>query len=251
MQLGGIGSGHGADTHQVTNCIHTHTHSDKSGGAMQAGQVMAQASQAMAQAETQDAQFTLTGWLEKTLGSGKRLLGSLWGSDAGTAGQSDGRTGAEQTLAQINEAVVTDGAGRSLTGQENRLPDDPQSVAGGLHTPQIAAAASTVRFQELRDNPYFSAVEKSDGQQGSLLQRVKGKLKSMREQLAEHLPGRFSNAQTKGSFQSRKENHREDLRRRSKFRKDELEIDCVLTDDSYLLDSYDRKGGYSKLSAEK
>lgn len=250
MQLGGIGSGHGhgTDTHQITNCMHTHTHYDRLEGASGGAAARAAlASQVMAQAETQDAQFTLTGWLEKILGSGKRLLGSLWGSDAGTAGQSSGRTGAEQTLAQINDAVVTSGTGRSTAGQENRLPDDPQSVARGLHTPQIAAAASTVQLQELRDNPYFSAVEKSDGQQGSLLQRMKEKLKSM----TEHLPGKFSNAQTKGSFQSRKENHKEDLRKRSRFRKDELEIDCVLTDDSYLLDSYDRKGGYSKLSAGK
>lgn len=250
MQLGGIGSGHGTDSHQVTNCMHAHAHYDKgaSGGAAAGA---AQASQVMTQAKTQDAQFTLTGWLEKTIGSGKRLLGSLWGSDAGTAGQSGSRTGAEQTLAQINEAAVTEGARRSLAGQENRLPDDPQSVAGVLHTPQIAAAASTVRLQGLRDNPYFSAVEKSDGQRGSLLQRVKGKLKGIQEHLSERLSGKFSNAQTKGSFQSRKENHREDLRKRSRFRKDGLEIDCVLTDDSYLLDSYDRKGGYSKLSAEK
>ena len=124
-------------------------------------------------------------------------------------------------------------------------------MARGLHTPQIAAAASTVRLQELRNNPYFSAVEKSDGQPGSLLQRVKGRLKSIQKRLSEHFPGKFSNAQTKGSFQSRKENPREDLRKRSRFRKDELEIDCVLTDDSYLLDSYDRKGAYCKLSAGK
>lgn len=220
MQLGGIesGHGHGTGSHRVTNCIHTHSHNDKGGGGGAAAGAV-RASQVMEQAETLDAQLTLTGWLEKMFGSGKRLLGSLWGSDTGTAGQSDGRTGAKQTAAPINEAVVTAGAGRSPAGQENRLPD----------------------------NPYFSAVEKPDGQPGSLRRRVKERLKSVTERFT----GRFSSAQTKGSFQSRKGNQREDLRRRSKFRKDELEIDCVLTDDSYLLDSYDRKGGYSKLSAEK
>ena len=41
------------------------------------------------------------------------------------------------------------------------------------------------------------------------------------------------------------------MRRRSKYRQDELEIDCVLTDESYLLDSYDRKGEYSQLTTSK
>ena len=77
------------------------------------------------------------------------------------------------------------------------------------------------------------------------------RLKGTAGQLAGHLPGNFFNAQTNNSFQAGKERSREDLRKHSKFRKDELEIDCILTDDSYLLDSYDRKGEYSKLSTKK
>lgn len=40
---------------------------------------------------------------------------------------------------------------------------------------------------------------------------------------------------------------KEDRRRVSVYKKDELEIDCIITDESFLLDSYNRKGDYSKL----
>ena len=77
------------------------------------------------------------------------------------------------------------------------------------------------------------------------------KFKELTGHLAGHLPGNFSGTQTKGSFQAKQEHSKEDLRKHSKYRKDELEIDCILMDDSYLLDSYDRKGEYSKLSTKK
>jgi hypothetical protein len=69
-------------------------------------------------------------------------------------------------------------------------------------------------------------------------------------QLADHLPGRFFGFQTRSSFQSGSR-PKGDLRRKSRYRKDEVEIDCILTDDSYLMDSYDRKGEYSKLTTKK
>ena len=66
--------------------------------------------------------------------------------------------------------------------------------------------------------------------------------------IAGQLLGRFSN---RNSLQSKQEKPKEDRRKHSTYRQDDVEIDCILTDDSYLMDSYDRKGEYSKLSVKK
>lgn len=212
MQLNGIGNSHETDMHHVTNCLHDHAQSEKSGGASLG--VQGADSRTLQTAEMQaEAQFSLSAWLEKTLNSGKKLWGNVWGS---------------------------------------RRQDADQGLPQKLHTPQIAAAATAVtQTQDIQNNPYFSAVERTDDQQGNLWQRIRVKFKNAAGQLAGHLPGKFFNAQTRSSFQAGQEQPKEDLRKRSKFRKDEVEIDCVLTDDSHLLDSYDRKGEYSKLSAQK
>ena len=84
------------------------------------------------------------------------------------------------------------------------------------------------------------------------MQRIRSRVKGVTGQLAGKLPGRFFRFQAKNSFQARSEQKpEENLRKRSKYRKDELEIDCILTDESYLLDSYDRKGEYSQLTTKK
>ncbi len=68
--------------------------------------------------------------------------------------------------------------------------------------------------------------------------------------VADFLAKRFPFA-GKNPFQAKHGRPKEDLRKRSHYRGDDLDIDCVLTDDSYLLDSYDRKGSYSQLSTRK
>lgn len=238
MQLNEVGSGHGSDMHHVTNCIHSHAHLDKK------GQIGAAASsntslQSMMAAESQaDAQFSLAAWLDKTLNSGRKLWGSIWGNgDAAGVIDSGKESGSERGAEQVSAAF---------------RQDDSWSAQQGLHTPQIAAAAAAVvPPQDIHNNPYFSAVDRSDDRQGNLWQRAKVKFKNMAGQFTGRFPGKFSSSQARDSFQARQERPREDLRKHSKFRRDELVIDCVLTDDSYLLDSYDRKGAYSKLSAGK
>lgn len=238
MQLNGIGNGHGTDAHRVTNCMHNHSHIDKV-GSMQAAASDSGVSSMMAAESQSDAQFSLAAWLDRTLNGGRRLWGSIWGNGegmgtAGPAERADNGSGAERVSAALPFA------------------EDSREARQGLHTPQIAAAATGVlQPQDLHNNPYFSAVDRSEDRQGSLLRRVRVKLKNMTGQFAGQLPGRFLSAQTGDSFQARRDRPKEDLRKHSKFRRDELEIDCVLTDDSYLLDSYDRKGGYSRLSAKK
>lgn len=248
MQLNGIGNGHGAETHRVTNCLHDHAQSPKSGGAAAKGMEMSgQAFQA--EARQAEAQFSLSAWLQRTLNRGKRFWGNIWGGDQPTSlGEIALKTAEEQLAAQadLNRETETDTAGRSAPRQ-----DTAQLLPQKLHTPQIAAAATAMaQPQNLQNNPYFAAVEKTDDSQGNLWQRMRVKFRNAAGQLAGHLPGKFFSAQTKSSFQAGQERPKEDLRKKSKFRKDEVEIDCVLTDDSYLLDSYDRKGEYSKLSAK-
>ena len=237
MQLGGIG--HDSDSHHVTNCMHSHSHYDKTGAAGGAGTQAGMSPQAFnAQERQADAQFSLSSWLEKTLVSGRKLWRGIWGS-GGTEGVGGpgSQSGAEQTMAQIHDVNAAEGPSSPL-GQDS------------LHTPQIAAAATALtQQQELHNNPWFLAVDRVAEQQGNLWQRMKVGFKNVAGQLAGHLPGKFLGAQAKGSFQTKQERPKEDLRKKSTFRKDEVEIECMLTDDSYLLDSYDKNGEYSRLSA--
>ncbi len=212
MQLNEIGSGHSSESHHVTSCMHSHAHFDKV-GKMGAAASSGAALQSRMAAESQaDAQLSLAVWLDKTLNGGRKLWGSIWGNGAATG-------------AAEPEKESGDGRG--------------------------AERISAVLPQDIHNNPYFCAVEGQDGRQGNLWRRARVKLKNMAGQLTGRFPGSFLSAQARSSSHTRQERSGGELRRRSKFRRDELVIDCVLTDDSYLLDSYDKKGAYSKLSAER
>lgn len=239
MQLNEIGSGHSQGTHHVTTCMHDHAQIDKVGKMGSASASSGAGVQSMMAAESQaDAQFSLAEWLDKTLNSGRRLWGKIWGdADAAGVTDSDRGSGSERGAQQISAVLPLDG---SRSG--------PQT----LHSSQIETAAAAVpQSRDIHDNPYFSAVKEPDDSHGNLLRRTRQRLENMAGRFTGRFPGKFSGTQTRNSFQARQERTQKDLRRRSKFRRDELVIDCVLTDDSYLLDSYDRNGEYSKLSAGK
>ena len=121
---------------------------------------------------------------------------------------------------------------------DKSLPGSEQVMA------QEAMAGATVRQQNLYDNPYFSAVEDAGKEKQSIWDKMRVRFQSVAGQLTKQFSGR-------NAFQTKQQKPKEDLRRHSRYREDDLEIDCILTDDSYLLDSYDRKGKYSKLSAKK
>lgn len=206
-------------------------------------------------AASQEGQLSLSAWMERILGKGKSLLKGIWGSnETAAAGEAGDKTGAAQVLADIREESMSDGISANVAGQNSRQPDVSQMLtAQPPHTAHIAAASTAVTPQQtIQENPYFSAVENIGGRQDTLWQKVKVRFKDAAGQLAGHLPRKFSGfLQTRNSFQAKQEEPKKDLRKHSKFRRDEVEIDCVLTDDSYLLDSYDRKGEYSKLSTKK
>lgn len=256
MQLGGIGgeSGHTSHAHHVTECMHEHTHFQKNVGAM-GGAGSRSAVQVPQAAGQQEGQLSISAWAEKVLGKGRNLLKGIWGAnETAAAGEAGDKSGEAQVLAQIREDGAAWGIGADVAGYSGRQPDARQDMmAHGPHAPQVAAAATAVTSpQSIQDNPYFAAVENIGGRQDTLWRKVRVRFKDIAGQLAGHLPRKFSGfLQTKNSFQAQQEKPKQDLRRRSKYRRDEVEIDCVLTDDSYLLDSYDRKGEYSKLSTKK
>lgn len=233
MQLGGIGHSHGADAHQVTQCLH-HDHSvtEKESGAA------AKLSTAKADLQAQNAQqqiFSLTAWMQRLLGRGGRLLRGIWG--AGDTGSGADRVGEGKGTAGMEAFGQGTGAGDTGRDSLSRRREEISEEAAHL------AAAQT--------NPYFSVPVDNGAVRMTPFQKIKVRVKEAAGHLSGHLPGNFFKPQTKSDFQmkqERQERPKEDLRRHSKYRKDEVEIDCVLTDESYLLDSYDRTGGYSKLS---
>ena len=232
MQFNGIGKGHDAEMHHVTTCIHDHTHSKKD-AAMGASGMKSPAVETVPQQE--EGQLSLSAWMERLLGNGKRFLWGSW----------NGSRAVQKDTAQ--EA----GDSRGDIGLQQAAPDrggNPAAVSAS----QAAAASQAAPMPGIvENNPYFSAVSDSEPREKDIWQKMRVRFRDVKGQLTGHLPGKFFHAQTKNSFQPRKEQPREDLRKRSRFHGDELEIDCILTEDSYLLDSYDRKGAYSKLSAKK
>lgn len=215
MQINGIGSNNHSDMHHVTNCIHNHKHrlEGKVGGAGGAN-VTATPSVPTSEQQSQTT-FDISAWLQNTLSGVRGLFGKIWGSD--TMQQN-----LQQDLQQLSDAKT-------------------------LHTSQIEAASAAVQPpQNFNNNPYFAAIQENETPQQNIWQKIKVRFQN----IAGFLAKRFSFAGG-GAFQTKQERPKEDLRRHSRYRKDEVEIDCIVTDESYLMDSYNKKGEYSKLSTEK
>ena len=215
MRIGNVGI-HGSSSHQVTDCVHHHSEQKKETGGMKMSASAPVSVQNIVQ-ETKEttALWSPVDWLKSLLKRGRSLGLRLWGNDV---------TG------------VTEGKGNQR--------------AEGLEATQLSgdAALQRPKTEEHRITaeqmpPYFIMPEKKEHNQG-MIQKILLKVQNVSGHLTKHLPF----AQT-GSFQTKQQN-KEDLRRRSRYRKEDTEIDCILTDDSFLLDSYNRKGEYSKLSTD-
>lgn len=258
MQVGGIGigSGHGSSAHHVTNCIHDHSSTMKDGGTMGARASAGGANASSGQAVWAKEDFSLSAWLADPIGKAKKLFGRVWnGSSHGTGGVSGkSLTEGERAMAEIAEDLLgnTSSSGSALhgsAGQPSAVQPramQPSAAPTVLHNPQIAAAATAVKPQDvMQGNPYFAATESASVQRQTLWQKMKVQFEAATGFLAK----KFSFS-SKNSFQAKQEQPKEDLRKRSRYKGDNLDVECVLTDDSYLLDSYDRKGEYSRLSAK-
>ena len=226
MQLGRISDNHSSDMHQITKCLHEqHSQPDKNIGKM--GMAPNAAAQQIIQTnKEQQTQLTLNDWIHRLIQSGKQRLLDFWyGSETPSSGDKSHKTGSGQIMAQLGN------------GSDKRV----------INQSEIQKEAAVY------SSPYFATVTTNQPQNPAtvLVQKIKRKCRSITGQRAKHLPGKFSKFHKKGSFHAKKDGNREDLRRRSKYREDKLEIDCVLTDESYLLDSYDRKGEYTQLTTTK
>jgi len=232
MQIHGVGSEHNHGMHQVTECMHTDTIAKK--GPMAAPSMGKDTFESsLQQKQQEEGEFSLVSWLRNALSSGRKLLGRIWGGSAGLnalAGEQGESTAGtvEQVMAQVGDPA----SGEAALGQQvNALQ-------------QEVVAGAVVTHQTVERNPYFSAVEDTGRTKQNLWEKVKVRFQSVAGYLTRQFSGR-------NTFQTKQERPKEDLRKHSRYRQDNLEIDCVLTDDSYLLDSYDRKGEYSKLSPRK
>ncbi len=260
MQVGGIGSGHNSSAHHVTNCIHEHSSTMKDAGAMGARSLAGGANALSGRVSQSGEGFSLSAWLADPIGKAKKLFGKVWNGGNGRGNGAEGISGkssteGRQAMAEIAEDLLEDtaslgsafhrGAGQPGAGQPAVVQPSLQSPT--LHNPQIAAAATAVKPQDvMQGNPYFAAMESADTQRQTIWQRMKVQFEAATGFLAKKFS--FSG---KNSFQAKQEQPKEDLRKRSRYKGDNLDVECVLTDDSYLLDSYDRKGEYSRLSTKQ
>lgn len=253
MQTSGIGNSSHSDMHHVTNCIHNHKHRVEGkvvGGG--AGATTTTTQPVTTSVQQTFAPFSLSAWLQNTLSGAKKLLGQIWGSDAEkVSGDVVAKSGTE-TLTDIATQNTTDVAQAVLNVQsdlQQSLQQEPyrQQDMNTLHRSQIEAASALVQpVQSVNNNPYFAALTEESIPQQSVWQKIKVRFQNITGFLAK----RFSFAGG-GTFQTKQERPKEDLRRHSRYRKDDVEIECIITDDSYLMDSYNKKGEYSKLSAGK
>lgn len=222
MQINGLEQeyGHKQELHQVTGCVHEHHQTKEETGGGAAVDSLTLSSKLLENQKQEQEAFSWTGQLQKL----REKLRGFWGSGTGSSTTGSSTTG--------------DGTG-----------NEKHSMTQSL---EVATAAAAVQPpHSIEKNPYFIAVDSTETPKQKLLQKLRVQVKDAAGRLNNKLFGRFAGFQAKNSFHTKQEKSKEDLRKRSRYREDSLEIDCVLTEDSYLMDSYDRKGEYSTLSAKK
>lgn len=245
MRLGGIDNfevgGHSGSSHQVTNCLHNHDTNKKEMGAMRASS--SAFSNTVNAAETPQ-ELTLMELLRNAMAGGKRLWGRIWGMETGgdaVVGTRDQTDGAKERTAGTNPIVTLhDEAGHDTD-----------------HGAKIAAASAAVPQPMTRasENPYFTTHSDSGLAKERMAERMRVKFRDMAGRMGRRFGGRFGE-RLAGRFSGRNalnagdRKPKEDLRKHSRYKGEDDEIDCVLTDDSYLLDSYDRRGEYTTLTTK-
>lgn len=231
MQIGGLGSSHSSGDHHVTNCIHDHHEIQEKTG-MMAMKTSAAMEASAAKAELQqEGLLSLSAWLKNMMGSGKGFLLNFWDGGQGSADSA----GAEQT------AVSSAEGSQAAASQAAVQAGDPGTATAALAIqPSIPHNASVLTAAEDTEPPRQTLLRKMNER----FQHVSGRLCGRRSQ-------KDFGFQTKNSFQAKQERTGEDLRKHSRYSRDIVEISCARTEESYLMDSYDRRGEYSRLTTEK
>ena len=222
MQVGGVGSGHDTYSHQVTGCIHEHGENKDVGGAgTKLGSV-----QTAEEVLQENSSVNFMSWVQNISSKGKQLLQKIWGESK-----------------EANDAITSqNGNGNHIAGQETLVTGNSVGVKTTMNRAAVETAAT---------HTYFRPVEAKDAMPANPFQKVRYQVQKVARKLIDRLPGRFLGSHTGDFLQTKQEQTKEDLRKRSQYKQDDQEIECILTDESYLTDSYNRKGEYSHLTTDK
>ncbi len=226
MQIGGVGSGHDTYSHQVTGCIHEHTGQTDT-GAMGTKSGAEQAAQLATETLQENTAGSLMSWAQKIGTGGKRLLQKIWGENKET---------------DTSAVSQSNGAGSRLTGQEMTVTGTSVGVKATVNKAAMETAAT---------HTYFRPVEAKDAVPMTLAAKVRFRVQKIAGKLMDRLPKRFLGSHSGDFLQTKQQHTKEDLRKRSQYKENDQEIECILTDESYLTDSYNRKGEYSHLTTDK
>ena len=226
MQVGGVGNGHDTYSHQVTSCLHEHG-ANADTGSMGARTGAEQAAQTTTEVLQDNSAGNLLSWVQNIGNSGKQLLQKIWGDSK-----------------EANDAVTSqkDGSGDHIAGQETLVTGNTVGVKATLNKAAVETAAT---------HTYFQPIETRDTVPATPLQKVRYQVQKVARKLMDRLPGRFLGSRSGDFLQTKQQHTKEDLRKRSQYKEDDQEIECILTDESYLTDSYNRKGEYSHLTTDK
>lgn len=164
--------------------------------------------------------------LRNALRSGRSLFGKVWGWDAEGAIKEQGEA------SSVTKAHS--GAASAMAGATGTL------LSSNVQVPQ----------KMMMENPYFTAVSR---RKQTVSQRIRTQLRNFSKRFQRgRQPWEFSgDSDWKSDQKGNGRKQREDLCKRSRCREKDIEFECVLADDSYLLDSYDRNGEYSRLTTER
>ena len=226
MQIGGVGSGHDTYSHQVTGCIHEHGENKDVGDAgTKLGSV--QTIQTAEEVLQENSSVNLMSWVQNISSKGKQLLQKIWGDSK-----------------ESNDAIISqkDGSGNHIAGQETLVTGNSVGVKTTLNRAAVETAAT---------HTYFQPIETREAVPTTPLQKVRYQVQKVARRLMDRLPGRFLGSHSGDFLQTKQQHTKEDLRKRSQYKEDDQEIECILTDESYLTDSYNRRGEYSHLTTDK
>lgn len=220
--INGVGSGVNNQimdqhVHHVTECIHEDRTEKKEGAAGLRDSVTLTSAQTI---QAQEPQWNLFQWMGQMVSQGLSGIKNFF---------STGDGGAVDTQSQ--------------NAQDVQIAQD--SVMAQLLPDEEAIADNTAKYfvpakEEIAPNNWYA----------NLKERVRIKFGEIRSSLAKYLKQDQSLHMGTGRNGTSGNKQKEDKSRLSVYKKDELEIDCIITDDSYLLDSYNRKGDYSKLGKD-
>ena len=189
MQIGGVGSGHDTYSHQVTECLHEHV------GQTDTGSIANKmADSQTAQTATEILQDTsnenMMSWVQKIGNSGKQLLQKIWGESK-----------------EANDAITSqNGSGNHIAGQETLVTGNSVGVKTTMNRAAVETAAT---------HTYFRPVEAKDAMPANPFQKVRYQVQKVARKLMDRLPGRFLGSHTGDFLQTKQQQTKEDLRKRS------------------------------------